>query len=427
MKNVNRCAIVYLIFSILQKQSSILKNYFRVTIMFGFKAFFWDEQIYIGGQAYQSNEILTACLNLRADKLRDTLEELRKLRHKVQLMEGGGVDFCERYDSHVQRAQQIFYQVGNIAKKIPPYNKLRLGAKLDSPLLLDTLNANFYWEDGHEPDVIDDPNFKDEDYCNEFGFVFKGDNGNYGFYNQSFYPDPIDLESDDPNIVLKLRQTNEAVRQLFDQHITFAEDLLRVQAAYSDLLDRYIHEKRKFLSDGETAACFIQYLSDTERKDSTERIRSSGSMKMSHEVYRRKDGGERLCETYDFDSLGAFLYVDFFRGMSRCYLPKRCDNCGKYFLQTSGKYSSYCERPLKDDREKTCRDVGARKRYDDKCKNDPVWQAYNRAYKAHYARHMKKKMTTAEFEQWSRYAVELRDQAESGKLEQAEYERLLKI
>lgn len=64
---------------------------------------------------------------------------------------------------------------------------------------------------------------------------------------------------------------------------------------------------------------------------------------------------------------------------------------------------------------------------DDKCKTDPIWIPYNRAYKAHYARYLKKKMTTAQFEQWSRYAVELREQAESGTLEQAEYERLLKI
>ena len=45
--------------------------------------------------------------------------------------------------------------------------------------------------------------------------------------------------------------------------------------------------------------------------------------------------------------------------------------------------------------------------------------AYNRAYKSNYARYLKEKMTTARFEQWSRYALELR--------EQAEYERLLKI
>jgi hypothetical protein len=34
---------------------------------------------------------------------------------------------------------------------------------------------------------------------------------------------------------------------------------------------------------------------------------------------------------------------------------------------------------------------------------------YNRAYKAHYARYMKKKMTVGEFEAWSRHASELHD------------------
>ena len=53
--------------------------------------------------------------------------------------------------------------------------------------------------------------------------------------------------------------------------------------------------------------------------------------------------------------------------------------------------------------------------------------AYNRAYKSHYARYLKEKMTTAQFEQWSRYAVELREQVAKDNLPQAEYERLLKI
>lgn len=39
---------------------------------------------------------------------------------------------------------------------------------------------------------------------------------------------------------------------------------------------------------------------------------------------------------------------------------------------------------------------------------------------------MKKKMTVAEFEQWSAWAVELRTQAESGGLEFEEYEGKIK-
>ena len=157
-----------------------------------------------------------------------------------------------------------------------------------------------------------------------------------------------------------------------------------------------------------------------------EQVIASSAMKMSHQVYRRADGKEKLCEVYSFDSLGSFLYFDFFRGLSQSYLPKRCDHCGKYFTLEAGKYSSYCERPLPDDPGRSCRDVSARKKYDDKCKTDPVWLAYNRAYKAHYARYMKKKMTVPEFEEWSRQAIQWRTQAEEGKLALDVYQRLLK-
>ena len=145
------------------------------------------------------------------------------------------------------------------------------------------------------------------------------------------------------------------------------------------------------------------------------------------QIVRWKDGVERLCETVFFDSLGAFLYVDFFHGLNRNYLPRKCENCHRWFLLAAGKYSSCCNRPLKNEPGKTCRDVGSRKRYDDKCKNDPIWLAYNRAYKTHYARYLKKKMTTVQFEQWSRYAVELRQKAETGEMELVDYQRELRV
>ncbi|MCL2083012.1 MAG: DUF6076 domain-containing protein [Oscillospiraceae bacterium] len=138
-------------------------------------------------------------------------------------------------------------------------------------------------------------------------------------------------------------------------------------------------------------------------------------------------GSPKLYESYTLDGLGSFLYIDLFKGIQLNHIPKKCSNCGKYFLLTSGKYSDYCERPLPADKGKTCRDVGARKKYDEKCKTDPVWLTFNRAYKAHYARYMEKKMTVPEFEKWSAYAIELRDKAVNGELEFEEFERLVKI
>jgi hypothetical protein len=395
--------------------------------MFGFKAYFRDEQVFIDGHAYRSNEILTSYLNFPSDKLNAYLSKLRELKQKAQLMEGGDLDFCEQYDSHVQRAQKLFYQIGNIAKKLPPYDSLGVGSTLDAPLLCDCLNANFYWESGYDPDKYEGQQYNDEDFCNEYGFVTGGETGNYGFYTQSFVPHVEDLESDDPDIVLMLHQTNEAVCKLFDAFITLVQDIIRVKVAYTELLDKNIHSNRKFLTDTETAKSYAWYLKATEKKSNLERVCASGSMQMSYEVFHLEDGKEKVCEAYNFENLGSFLYVDFFRGLNHYYLPKRCDNCGQYFLLPAGKYSNYCERPLLDDPDKTCRDIGARKRYDDKCKTEPIWLVYNRAYKAHYARYMKKKMTTAQFEQWSRYAVELREQAERDELPQAEYVRLMKI
>ena len=36
-------------------------------------------------------------------------------------------------------------------------------------------------------------------------------------------------------------------------------------------------------------------------------------------------------------------------------------------------------------------------------------------------------MTTVQFEQWSRYAVELRQRAEAGEMELADYQRKLRV
>ena len=132
-------------------------------------------------------------------------------------------------------------------------------------------------------------------------------------------------------------------------------------------------------------------------------------------------GNSILCEEINFEDLQSFLYFDFFNGIRNNYIPSKCKNCGKYFLIQGGKYFSYCNRKLKDEPSKTCRDVGSRRRYDDKCKNDPIWQTYNRAYKAHYARYMKKKMTISEFEEWSRFASEIRDKAIAGEISYDDY------
>jgi len=94
--------------------------------------------------------------------------------------------------------------------------------------------------------------------------------------------------------------------------------------------------------------------------------------------YNQSSGKSILCEEINFENLQSFLHFDFFNGIRNNYIPN-------------------------------------------KCKNDPIWQTYNRAYKAHYARYMKKKMTISEFEEWSRFASEIRDKTIAGEIPYDEY------
>lgn len=388
--------------------------------MFACSVCFYGTEVLTGKHYFQSNEILTACLNLRTGDLRAILEELKFLRQKIQLPEELDIEFNENYDRYVQQAQNLLFKIGRLAKRIPLY---RDDHSFDAPQLMDCLNRFSLWDSniGLEPDV----DYYSSDYTDEVGFSVTDEDGHATFYYQHFFPEPELAASDEAEILLVLRDCNHATATLFDSYITFVQDVLRVQTTYAELLEDYLHAKRRFLSEAEIASCLMQYLRSSGNRSA--RLQTAGAAQMRYEIIRWKDGVERLCETAFFDSLGAFLYTDFFRGLNQNYLPRKCENCHRWFLLTAGKYSSYCNRPLKNEPSKTCRDVGSRKRYDDKCKNDPIWLAYNRAYKTHYARYLKKKMTTAQFEQWSRYAVELRQKAENGEMELADYQRQLRI
>ena len=125
--------------------------------------------------------------------------------------------------------------------------------------------------------------------------------------------------------------------------------------------------------------------------------------------------GERenaeVVEKMYFDRLLDFVYVEFMKGLQKGFVPKRCANCGRWFLQTPGATFAYCAGPAPEDPGKTCREIGAASSFKDKVANNEVWQVQQRAYKKYYARTMRKDMTKAEFEAWTRDAEQKRDAA----------------
>lgn len=176
------------------------------------------------------------------------------------------------------------------------------------------------------------------------------------------------------------------------------------------------------LSDCPVSRIALIYFSDFNKSNSKNFEKINCQIKsFGYKVLKDENKKPILCEQILFSDLQSFLFYDFFNGIRNNYIPNKCKHCGKFFLIRGGKYFSYCDNPLKDEPDKTCRDVGSRRHYDDKCKNDPIRQTYNRAYKAHYARYMKKKMTISEFEKWSRFASSLRDKAIAGEVEFEQY------
>ncbi|HBL83298.1 MAG: hypothetical protein A2Y17_10220 [Clostridiales bacterium GWF2_38_85] len=120
--------------------------------------------------------------------------------------------------------------------------------------------------------------------------------------------------------------------------------------------------------------------------------------------------------------------VDFFLReiVKREFTFKQCRSCGKYFPAiTAHGNSEYCNR-LFQDTGKTCKEIGSAKVYQAKVENSPAIQAYNRAYKTHFARIKYKKMTKEDFQAWAEEARKFRDETTAGKMSLDEYEDWLK-
>lgn len=69
-----------------------------------------------------------------------------------------------------------------------------------------------------------------------------------------------------------------------------------------------------------------------------------------------------LSEKAEFGYLTHFLYTEFYRALMAGNAPRRCHNCGRYFLLTAGYNTCYCNNLAPGETERTCRKVGAHKK-----------------------------------------------------------------
>lgn len=132
---------------------------------------------------------------------------------------------------------------------------------------------------------------------------------------------------------------------------------------------------------------------------------------IQYAVLESRDRAPELVEKMYFDRILDFVYVEFMKGLQKGFVPKRCANCGRWFLQQPGATYTYCDSPAPGQKGKTCREIGATSSFQDKVKNNDVWKIHQRAYKKYFARARKGTMSRTEFEIWAREAEVLRDKA----------------
>lgn len=129
-------------------------------------------------------------------------------------------------------------------------------------------------------------------------------------------------------------------------------------------------------------------------------------------MFHLEDGSYELVEKLYFDQLVDFVYVELMRGLQRGFVPKRCANCGRWFLQTPGASYNYCNQPAPNSEEgKICREVGSSKNFREKVLNNEIWAIHQRAYKKYFARTKKGTMTKSDFLAWETESERLREEA----------------
>lgn len=131
-------------------------------------------------------------------------------------------------------------------------------------------------------------------------------------------------------------------------------------------------------------------------------------------------------EETQFQDIVPFLYTDFYRGLIHGNAPRRCHNCGRYFLLTAGYNTCYCNNIAPGETQRTCRKVGAhRKEAQGRANRTPAKMEYDKAYLRLKQRKLRGKISVNEWNIAVAKAQELLARSERGELTDEELKRRL--
>lgn len=95
----------------------------------------------------------------------------------------------------------------------------------------------------------------------------------------------------------------------------------------------------------------------------------------------------------------SFCITELSKMLEAGIVIKQCKNCGNFFIPQNNHAVDYCDRPYKNTG-KSCKEVGANRKYKNKVYKNPILQEYERAYKRNYAKCKRNAIDAESFRQW---------------------------
>lgn len=219
-------------------------------------------------------------------------------------------------------------------------------------------------------------------------------------------------------------------KKLMDGLEYFPESLRVFRGQVSGFLELYVEPFKRRSVDA-YAAAFARYYGDMK---SVEGIFSNSPFEQSFPIELQfvpmaqpgVQGNAILAERAVFSYLTHFLYTDFYRGLMAGNAPRRCHNCGTYFLLTTGYNTCYCNNLAPGETQRTCRKVGAHKKEaQERVAATPAQKEYAKAYNRLKARKQREKISVDDWNAAVAKAQDLKEQTERGELSDEDLRRQL--
>ena len=220
-------------------------------------------------------------------------------------------------------------------------------------------------------------------------------------------------------------------RQMMDGLEYFPESLRVFRGQVTGMLELYFEPLTRRSAEA-YATAYWQYFND---------MTTAGSLLFDYDSFEQsfptktkflpmthpdKSGRVMLAEQTEFTYLTHFLYTDFYRALIAGNAPRRCHNCGTYFLLTAGYNTCYCNKLAPGETERTCRKVGAHKKEaQERVTATPVQKEYNKAYNRLKGRKQRGKMSVDEWNTAVAKAQDLKEQNERGEIDDEELRKQL--